>query len=383
MGNIIRLNEHTICYEVEDAFAVWFGASRKFMMLEEPAFFVLKQLTENKPIEVISMECVERYQNPLEQCQLFVSEVYLITMQYLALPEINIHKETDLFRQISETDFYSEKYYILGNSIFNIKYGDEGLEAVIHPLISHFEVTKNEFPHHRFDIIRNSDKLFFQVDGDILETLKCDETGYLKAAVLLKFLEILHGVGKDDWMMTLHAAAVTDGNSAIVFPARAGSGKSTFAALLHAHGFQLLSDDFLAMDTIRKCIYHLPVAATIKAGSMDVLTPYYPGLNDIPDEKAYTGKQVRYLPINNSFTQNKEYLAKHFVFIAYLPDSPCLFNEVTKKVALQVLLEETWVNPIPSNVTKFFEWFNKTKFFELKYSKTSEAVEVIAKLFKE
>ncbi|MDO8952597.1 MAG: hypothetical protein Q7U86_08220 [Draconibacterium sp.] len=67
MGNIIRLNEHIICTEVEDSFAVWFGVSQKFMMLEEPAFFVLKQLTENKLVEEIAQECVERYQNPVKE----------------------------------------------------------------------------------------------------------------------------------------------------------------------------------------------------------------------------------------------------------------------------------------------------------------------------
>jgi hypothetical protein len=182
-------------------------------------------------------------------------------------------------------------------------------------------------------------------------------------------------------MLTLHAAAVTDGTRAIVFPAKAGSGKSTLSALLHAHGFQLLSDDFLAMDFNHQKIYPLPVAATIKEGSMDVLSPFYPELRQIPVEHAYTGKQVRYLPVNRKFNSNEGYLAKHFVFITYLPDSPCLFNQVPKKLALQSLLEETWVNPTPSSVKEFFKWFDKTKFFELKYSETSDAIEVVSKLF--
>ena len=384
MGNIIRLNEHIICTEVEDSFAVWFGASHKFMMLEEPAFFVLQQIIENKTVEEIVQECVGRYQNPVKESQQFVSEVYQITQQYIALPENSIHEETDSFiDRNSGTDFYSEKFYVIGNSFFNINYGDAGLEAVIHPLISHFEVTKNEIALFRFDINRNSDKLFFKVDGDILETLKSDETGYLKAAVLLKFLEILYGIEKGDWMMTLHAAAATDGNCAIVFPAKAGSGKSTLSALLNSHGFKLLSDDFLAMDFNHQKIYPLPVAATIKEGSVDVLSLFYPELRQIPVEHAYTGKQVRYLPVNKKFTPNEGYLAKYFVFITYLPHSPCLFNEVPKKVALQSLLEETWVNPTPSSVTEFFNWFDKTKFFELKYSKTSDAIKIVTKLFKE
>ena len=41
MGKTGRLSEQILFLKVEDAFAVWFGTSRKFMLLEEPAFYVL------------------------------------------------------------------------------------------------------------------------------------------------------------------------------------------------------------------------------------------------------------------------------------------------------------------------------------------------------
>jgi hypothetical protein len=382
MGNISRLNEHILYLKVDDAYALWFSASRKFMMLEEPAFFVLKQIIKNKPIEEISQKCFYRYKNSIENSRQFVGDVNEITQQYINQDKIDIDEEIYQVGELkSETSFYSVKTYFVGQFLLRIKYGDRGLEAVIHPLISQFEVKESEIVLHEFEIFRNSEKLFFIVDNEIIETLGSEETGYLKAAVLLKLMEILYGKRKDDWMLTLHAAAVTDGTRAIVFPAKAGSGKSTLSALLHAHGFQLLSDDFLAMDFNHQKIYPLPVAATIKEGSIDVLSPFYPELRQIPVEHAYTGKQVRYLPVNRKFNPNEGYLAKHFVFITYLPDSPCLFNEVPKKLALQSLLEETWVNPTPSSVKEFFKWFDKTKFFELKYSETSDAIEVVSKLF--
>ena len=384
MGNISHLNEHILVLKVDDAFAVWFGASRKFMMLEEPAFFVLRQIVENKTLEIISTQCCERYQNPVENCRQFVDEVNEITQQYISPDKADTDEE---FHQFSETgfesSFYSVKTYSVGQFLFRIKYGDRGLEAVIHPLISQFENVGDKNLFHEFEIFRNTEKLVFLAEHKILETLGSDQTGYLKAAVLLKILEILYGKRKDDWMMTLHAAAVTDGTCAIVFPAKAGSGKSTLSALLHAHGFQLLSDDFLAMDFVNKKVYPLPVTATIKEGSLNVLSPYYPELRQIPVEYAYTGKQVRYLSVNKSFIPNEGYSVKHFVFVIYLPDSICTLNEIPPKVALKNLLEETWINPKSSVVAEFFEWFDKTRFFELQYSETLEAIELVSKLFKE
>jgi hypothetical protein len=45
------------------------------------------------------------------------------------------------------------------------------------------------------------------------------------------------------------------------------------------------------------------------------------------------------------------------------------------------MLIETWVNPIPSAVAEFFNWFDKTKFYALKYRKTSDALDVVKMLF--
>lgn len=384
MGKTGRLSEQILFLKVEEAFAVWFGASRKFMLLEEPAFYVLKRIIHNIAPETIAVQCFKRYKNPIENCRQFVSEI-----QEIILPHLNsdIQHFEEQFSPLSvtvpERNFHSVRTYFMNGLTFRIKYGDKGLEAVVHPLIFQFENDENHILFHEFEIFRNSEKLFLMVENEIAETLESGQTGFLKAAVLLKFMELCYGKRNDDWMMTLHASAVTDGNRAVIFPARAGSGKSTLSVLLNAHGFSLLSDDFIAMDFLDKKVYSLPVAATIKEGSMKVLSPFYPELAGIQAEQAYTGKQVRYLPVNKLFTPKNGYPVKHFVFISYSQGSACRFGEISKKEALRILLEETWINAKPKVVVEFFKWFDKAVFFELWYSVTSEAVAVISKLFKQ
>lgn len=377
-------NDKIIYTKVENAYAVWFKASRIFLMIEEPAFYILKLFLKNTPQDEISHKFSIRYNTPIADVKNFVLEINQTFGQHLIPFEKESLSASDLsYTQFQCKKFYSEKTYSFNNLLIKISYGDRELEDVIHPLVAHFKFDKQSSPNHLFEIFRHSDKLFFKANGNFVEELKINETGYLKAAVLLRLLSILHEVKHEHWMMTIHAAAVTDGSSAVVFPAMAGSGKSTLAALLHAHGFNMLSDDFLAMDVINKSIYQLPVAATIKDGSFDVLSPYFPELNDISLEKAYTGKEVRYLPINNSLNTKVGFMAKKFVFITYCAGEPLKFEMVSKKIALQALLHETWINPIPSVVTEFFDWFNKTQFFELKYSKTSDALKIVKGLFKE
>ena len=383
MSKSFRLNDRIRYLKVENAYAVWFKASHNFLMIEEPAFYILKLILKNIPLDEISHSFSIRYNNPLSEVKDFVSELNQNFQQYLNPSK----KETTNVNNLSNIQFqtnryYAEKTYSVSNLILKIKYGDQDLKDVIHPLIYHLENNNNLTPNYVFETFRQSNKLFFKVDSNLIEELNFEETGYLKAAVLLRLLGILHGIKPENWMMTVHAAAVTDGNSAIVFPAMAGSGKSTLASLLHAHGYNLLSDDFLAMDVIKKKVYNLPVAATIKEGSFDVLSPHFPELNDISLERAYTGKQVRYLPINNSLETNIGFEAKKFVFVSYSEGKPLTFKKVSKKIALQSILQETWVNPNPSVVTEFFKWFNKTQFYEMKYAKTSDALKIVNKLFK-
>jgi len=72
---------------------------------------------------------------------------------------------------------------------------------------------------------------------------------------------------------------------------------------------------------------------------------------------------------------------KALVFVGYNNSSSFIFEEVGKKEALRLLLKEIWVNPQPENVTRFFEWMEKTPFYRLQYSQTNEALEVAEKLF--
>ena len=384
MSKSFRLNDDIICIKVENAFVVWFNATRNFLLIEEPAFYLLKLFLKNIPNDEINHKFSVRYNIPLIKVEKFIPEIKQnLFLHIYPQKKEPIHENLIDKIQLPDSGVYAEKIYAIDNQYLKIIYNDSELEDVIHPLISHHEIEKHENPGHLFEIYRNGKQLFLKVDGNFIEILHYTETGYLKAAVLLQLLNILHGISTENWMMTVHAAAVTDGNNAVILPAKAGSGKSTLASLLHAHGFNMLSDDFLAMDLINKRVYPLPVAATIKEGSFEVLVSHFPELKNISPEKAYTGKQVRFLPIRNSFKTKNGFLAKNFMFISYSAQSPCLFEEIPKKTALQLLLQETWVNPIPQNISAFFNWFDKTKFYELKYSEPNDAIRIVTKLFEQ
>lgn len=71
--------------------------------------------------------------------------------------------------------------------------------------------------------------------------------------------------------LTIHAGAVRgQGNTAIVLPAPAASGKSTLVAALLARGFGYLSDEYAAIDVSTRRVRPYPKPILLKPGSHTV-----------------------------------------------------------------------------------------------------------------
>lgn len=93
--------------------------------------------------------------------------------------------------------------------------------------------------------------------------------------------------GRDDFLGTFHAAALGRGGGAVLMPGPSGAGKSTLTAYLARNGWRYGGDDIVGLSKPRgqAAGFHvLPFcsAISVKAGSLDVLSPFYPGLKTLP-----------------------------------------------------------------------------------------------------
>jgi hypothetical protein len=369
---------------VEDAYAVWFRASHKFMLLEEPAFQVVKLHVRNEDEEHIANNVHTTYGFPLKDCQRFTHDVISEANRYLQSNTSD--GETLNHQTVAESDYPESfeliRYYVLGKSVFQVFYSDRYMENMLHPLIAHLE-TGVLSADHTIRLFRVNGNLAYDFDGMVSERMPEEDVVYFKPAVFLKILSVLHKVPESGWMLSIHSSCVSDGTSAIVFPAQSKSGKSTLAALLHAHGFKVLSDDLVTIDNFTHMAYEMPLATTVKEGSMEVLTPFFPELTRTGEQRASTGKMVRYLPLNKEIDQALvSFPVKCFVFVVFSPGADFRLEPVSKKEAIRFLLEETWVNPTEDNVQRFFGWFTKIRFYRMQYCETEDAINAITKLFK-
>ncbi len=372
----------TVSKKIGESTAVWFAASRSFVLLEKPAWEVFDKYTHNQAVTEIIDFLSLSYDLSEEEIRQFVNDI-ISWVDQLNDSANEIYHSPELRVEFDDCAFslFSEKRYQIGSQFVCFRYGSEWLMNCFHPAMSHLE-TSSPAKDHLFEVFESGDLLIFRYNGKAVEAFDLGNSHYLRGSVSQKLFGILYGVADQDWMVTLHSAAVSDGRSAIIFPAQAGSGKSTISALLQAHGFTVLSDDFNAIDREKGFVYRLPLAISVKEGSLRTLEPFYPELAGLTPGKAVTGKVVRHLPVeNNKPGSQTSFPVKAFVFVKYSVSEPFVFKEIEKREAIQVLLPETWVNPDPDNVARFFDWFDEISFYSLQYSDYEEAVSAIGLLF--
>lgn len=372
----------TVSKKIGDSTAVWFAASRSFVLFEKPAWEVFDKYVHDLTVQEIVDFLSLSYDLSEEEIQQFVNDI-ITWVDQLNDPANAVYHSPELRIGFDDYAFplFSERHYLIGNQSVCFRYGSEWLMNCFHPTMAHLE-TDAPAKDHLIEVFELDDLLIFRYNGKAIEAFSHENSHYLRGAVSQKLFGVLYGVADQDWMVTLHSAAVSDGRSAIIFPAQAGNGKSTLSALLQAHGFTVLSDDFNAINRINGFVYRLPLAISVKEGSLQTLTPFYPELAGIVPEKAATGKIVRHLPVeNNKPGSVAAFPVKAFVFVKYSGTEPFVFEEVEKREAIQTLLPETWVNPDPANVTKFFDWFDEISFYRLQYANYEDAINAIELLF--
>lgn len=373
-----------ILKKLDSTYAIWFQNSKSFLLLEEPAYEVLKHYAVGVEKKKITNICQEKFGHLEDNIPQFVDEI-IQNIEYFNdtknTPDIS-KKHNVLAKSITKS-FYSNNLYKLGDEIIEVKYGSKDLKFSIHPLIAHLETSKEIKPTHTVACLEQNELIIAIHNGELLDAFHKDNIEYFTGGIRQLMYSILFKLDFFDWMVMLHASGITQNNESILFSAAAGSGKTTISALLKADGFGYLSDDFIAGDVDGKA-YPFPAAISVKEGSVKTLSEFYPELLKTETKKTFVGKEVKYIPVNNIDAQNKNGVpVKAFVFVQFSQNGDYIFEKVEKREALQLLLKETWVNPEPEFVKRFFDWVATIPFYRLQYSKTEQAIKTVKKIFEQ
>lgn len=381
MENQILLKT-TIVKKLENAHAIWFQNSKSFILLEEPAFLVFQMVTEGKEIDEITKTCILKYGHLEANIEQFVNEI-IQSINHYSNPEnsIEVAIPSKIEDNTQPSTFLPKVVYKLGNKRITLYFSSEYFKHAIHPLLKHLEIQSGLPDENCIELVEKDGEYHFKFNGNTSEIFAEENIEYFTGSVKQQMYSILYDRNFNEWMMTLHASGVVKNGNAVLFSAAGGSGKSSISAILKAYGYGYISDDFIAADENGN-VYPFPAAISVKEGAVKALSEFYPELKEKDDEQAFTGKKVRYLPVHNlDEIDAAPFPVKALVFVNYSNKKPFIFEKVSVKEALQLLLRETWVNPVPEKVKHFFDWVEKTSFYRLQYAQTEQALKAINRLF--
>jgi len=373
------------------SYLVWFQNSNSYFQLEEPAWFVLRKTAKRYKSATIAKEFTIRYGTTPNKSLKFVKDIR---------SEIDKRNQTNKAQNIpdqvsndlNEYKFipYSIHHYRFGNKLISFSFESRLFEYYLHPLISHFETTDkltnapSQINHEMplFELFAYQEQIIFRYNGEVKGIWTKEETNFVKGLIFMFLINVMHNKTDADWLMTVHASAITNGKKTILFSAAPGKGKTTIAALLQSRGYRLISDDFVPIDRSSFSAYPFPIAMSVKEGSMNLLSALFPALEQKTLSYISPEKSVRYLPPTHFLDVTKDiHHVQEFIFIHYDSSVDFIWEKLDPVKAMKLLLEEAWIAPVQGNAALLFDRIMEISFFQLTYSNNQKALDAITNLF--
>jgi hypothetical protein len=179
---------------------------------------------------------------------------------------------------------------------------------------------------------------------------------------------------------------VGDGESATLLPASAGSGKSSLTAALSRAGFDYFSDEIALLEEPTLAVRPIPLAICIKSTGWELMAPFFPEVRSLKSHRRADEKIVRYVPppaFTKGSDRDRAYPVRRIVFPRYRPDVPTFLRPVARVDALQRLMAECLVVPVPltgRRIARLVRWIEQVDCYELAMSSLDEAVGLVRSL---
>ena len=351
------------------------------MLVEIPAYDVICMKDKGLSPEAIPGRISEIYDLPLDEAQRFVNEVIQIVNQSSEgnskVPGTGAYESPEYV----PVRFYSKRNYQINGLIYAVEYETAQLEHLIHPKFAHLERNINIEADHFYQLFYTGDRSVLRVNGVTVGQWPPGEEHYLSGKFSMELVNRMYGKTESDWMGVFHASAISHENKSILFLGDSGSGKSTICAVLMAHGFQLLADDFVPVDGATGAACYFPAAVSVKKNALAPLIGLFPQLCSAAEFNfPAMDKTVRYLP--PTADNLARYSCKALVFVRYQKKSGCKLEKMSMDTAFQQIVPDSWISPLEENAARFLDWFLELPCYRLTYSNNSRMVASIEKIFR-
>jgi len=270
----------------------------------------------------------------------------------------------------------SGRYRLLGTT-FRVRCATRAQATLVRPALAHLEVGGHAAPDVALDLVADADG--HAVLEDDREVERCASLAALTPLVKASVWRL--AVNRRRYFLQIHAAVLMRGGRCVLLPAEAGSGKSTLAAALAATGFRYLSDEAALLELPSLRVRPVPLALTLKPGSVPLLEPWYPGLGALAAHEREDGKIVRYLePPRRARVRDgdRTYPVSTLVFPRVARETR--LRALPRPEALRRLLAQCLVLPEDldaERVRRLVAWLRGLRCFELASGPVTEAIAAV------
>lgn len=362
---------------------IWLKKGNKYILLEEPAWFVFNKLARSYSSAGIARQCAARYGITLEESVTFVEDIKVAILQ-MNQPSVNEADGGNFPVELSNYSFKASSvyHYRFANSVIKFSYETAHFESYLHPLISHLSTLETTGEPSHFELFDYGGQIVFRLNGEVKGVWSYEESNLVKGLIFMSLVNVMFEKEEDFWLMTVHASAVSNGKKTILISASPGSGKTTMAAMLQNKGYRMVSDDFVPIDRISLLAWPFPIAMSVKPGAVDLLSTLYPSLEQQPVNYITAEKSVRYLfPHQTGEATGQAFPVKEFIFIQYNETVDFEFEKLDQVQAVKRLLDQSWISPTPGNAEILLHQISQWSFYQLTYSNNQKAMEDITQLF--
>jgi hypothetical protein len=366
--------------KIEDKSIVWFENSNQYLILENVTADIVKRLHYEETIEEIAKTLEKKLAIPLEKAIDFVTDI----SDQIVKPNTS-HKESNPTRNLEFTipnSFEFVKYYQIGQKVLKVNYSNEFELYLIHPKFAHLEVSTSQEVDFTFQTFNNTNDTYLVLDDELIGSWSKNDIHYFQGKFSMKIIECIYEKLEEKWMGVFHASAINHQDNSILILGDSGNGKSTSLALLQAHDFHCIADDFVPIDDAEN-IHSFPAGISIKKNSLPVLLEHYPELRSSAEyHYKRLNKIVRYLPPKN-IDYEKSFPCKALIFIKYDAHVEFECKEISKLNAFENLIPDSWISPATKNVDIFLHWFSSLPCYQLTYSNNQLMIGTVRKIFED
>ena len=384
----------TCLFIVDEEGLVFSESQQAIYKLNPPATYIWCLLEEKTTLDTVINKYRETF---LLEAELATSQVTAVIKQWeksglLEGTERN-HPET-LTQQVSmledyksvdnmpvyiQTEAHQIYNYFLLNSYVRVRYSSAEQVQWVHPVLEHLNVDKTLHIDNTIDIKAHGNQLYIYRDQEAIAAI----ADIRALAPRIKALVLQAAINKHRYFIYVHGAVVARDDYCLLLPGTSGSGKSTLTAALIQSKFQYMSDEIALLEESSFQIKPTPISLGIKSTGWDVLSDYYPEINQLAIHHREDGKYVRYLTPPELASQaalQQSLPVRAIIFPHYAPESKTSLSPCKAASALKYIMDDCLALPnalTKKNIGELVQWLGKTPCYTLTMSSLEDAVKVI------